>query len=816
MSDKYYVLTAGEWNHNDESERARLKILVLDRVEREVRETNPIGLIIPMMTEINIDWLYGEAIERLHPWCVENNKFIHLLAPALPNYYDIGKYPYLKWHKVDGYDIQNFYTIQAYYKERRSILMYPHMLFTCYNNKPHVHRDYIVDQFAKHWLFRDGVVTWHGDIPNGRYSRKFEHYKGDPILRDESGFKLHETNSPNDVPQRYLTGFIDIVTETNFEDNEFFMSEKTSRPLMTQKPFLVLGPRGYHKWLETKGIQKYDELFDYGFDDEPDMEARANGIIENLLRLRHRYCNYETDERQTVTYRTLLNKLKPKLKSNLNAYINYTVTGKFITNYNNPFPWLFEKDVSNYVELQRKESGDEFDMLHNFCANVVSEYHNNNYELFDVTQPPERYYLVEFQHSNKFPELWKDHPIRSLDVLPPTHYRYGTINCAHMPHEENELRQISAIATDIEKVNPDRVLIFSGSEMDFDLIYGELYYMLGDWCKTQNKKIHIFVSNVPPNTFPPEWVEVHKFVQTYDVANIVNAQNWHKNNLVKPMPTKLFSCYNGRTADYRLYLVDQLAKYDLLEISRTVYRQAMNPDLIHPDSWMYYNGTPILIDEETYPECDPKYHGFPRKYMDGCIDIVTETRFEENCHYMSEKTARAVTTLKPFLVLSSPGYHTWLEHKGIEKYDEIFDYSFDDEKDFRDRAKGIVRNLVRLSKEYKTPEDYARLLEMLKPKLKRNLINYVDHVYSGRSILPFLPDWLTYSKFVEMKGGDIRGNNPINTTHHHGTLGLTLEAEHQPIIYLLAEQENLRTSLNGDWRKMINDGWSFYEHILNL
>lgn len=806
MSNKYYVLNSSEWNFYEDSEKTYHLNRILDRVEQEVRELNPVGIIIPVMTEISIEWLYGEAIKRLYDWCEENDKYIYVLSSAYPYDYPLHNFKNIIWKKFDGYDIINFATIENYYKDKKPILMYPSKLFTCYNNKPHAHRDYIVDQLVYHRLIKQGIVTYNWHVEG----RDFKHYTGDPVLKDEVNFKLHETHSPNDVPWRYLSGLIDIVTESSYEHNEFFLTEKTARPLMTQKPFLVAGPQGYHKYLESKGIKLYDEIFDYSFDDEPTLEKRMDGLLENLLRLREQY-------KTVADYKELLSIVKPKLEYNLNAYLKHVAMGDGFND--NPFPWLFEEDISNYVEMQTPNGGSEFNMLHNFMHTVVAKYRAGEYTLPDTHYIPESFYIVDFQHTVKFPELWKDHPMRPIDFSFPKSHKFNEYNCQIHPHSEDEMRMISCIADDIEKVNPDKVLIFSGSEMDVDLIYGELYHMLADWCRTQNKKIHIFVTAIPIGMYPPEYVELHKFVQTYDVANLTEARDYHgcvgsTTREIVRKPPKLFTCYNSRLADYRKYIIDQLAKYDLLENSVTTYKLSYGK--MHPDEWLYYNGTPVLIDEEDYPNCDPKYHGWPKSYTQGCIDIVTETRIDPLTWYMSEKTARPLITLRPFLVLSSPGYHTWLEHKGIQKYDEIFDYSFDDKEDYKERADGIVKNIINLSKKYKTPEDYESLLEMLRPKLKQNLINYIDHVQTGQSTLPHLPDWLDYTRLAEIAGGNVRkcGEYP---THHHGTLGHPIHGEVMPIIHLLGRLDDLREECNNDWKTEVDQmGHSLYQYILNL
>lgn len=79
-------------------------------------------------------------------------------------------------------------------------------------------------------------------------------------------------------------------------------------PLIFGKPFLVFGPVGFHEMLSVEyGFQLYDEIFDYSFDKEPDLDIRCNMLLQNVKRV----YNLSTDELQE-----LHNKVLPKLLFN--------------------------------------------------------------------------------------------------------------------------------------------------------------------------------------------------------------------------------------------------------------------------------------------------------------------------------------------------------------------------------------------------------------------------------------------------------------------------------------------------------------------
>ena len=70
----------------------------------------------------------------------------------------------------------------------------------------------------------------------------------------------------NDLLESYNKFFIDIVTETYFTGNLFFLSEKTARPLATKTPFLIFGAKNTLKHLKQIGFQTFDKFWSESYD----------------------------------------------------------------------------------------------------------------------------------------------------------------------------------------------------------------------------------------------------------------------------------------------------------------------------------------------------------------------------------------------------------------------------------------------------------------------------------------------------------------------------------------------------------------------
>jgi hypothetical protein len=305
----------------------------------------------------------------------------------------------------------------------------------------------------------------------------------------------------------------------------------------------------------------------------------------------------------------------------------------------------------------------------------------------------------------------------------------------------------------------DGIIAFSGSEMETDFIFGELMTLCQPWCEANNKKIYVMSPSqlhhckYPNAEYPHvEHVEWHG----YDMINYgeINEFNKSKNTLFQN-PSKLFVCYNNTIRLHRTLLINQLEAHDLLEKGVVTYK------LHRPD----------LVDEkdfELYAKPEYGINHFPRSYFKGLIDIVTESRYLPGEHYLSEKTFKPLIGLKPFLVLSAQGYHTWLERKGIKKYN-IFDYSFDNEPKLEDRVEGIIQNLKRLDALYKTPEDYANVLKELEPDMQHNLDAYTNNIKNGQFLCNPILDYLKLHDFYKSNnlGGILEGESQTYFYHLH-------------------------------------------------
>ena len=191
-------------------------------------------------------------------------------------------------------------------------------LFISLNNRPHLHRCMLMDLLAKEDLISKGAMSWNSqsrnwgpDDRNISYTEwyQFRYWQPELLILDN---RSEETLARGggwelQLPWQFSKSWMQIVPESS--DTTVFFTEKVIPSLLFCKPFLVAGGPYYHKVLTDFGFQLYDELFDYSFDSELDLEKRLQLIVDNV----NRYRNYSFEQlatlRQSIMPKLIHNKL---------------------------------------------------------------------------------------------------------------------------------------------------------------------------------------------------------------------------------------------------------------------------------------------------------------------------------------------------------------------------------------------------------------------------------------------------------------------------------------------------------------------------
>ena len=275
-----------------------------DREILEIWELQPDEIFCFCMEEQDAYFIFHDLFRKLQPYLTYHRRWLHLIMPSVTK---PAPWPWVIPESSSGYFLWAGREQPKYlYQYDHDIMqggdgpsIYPHRrngepdrLFVSYNNNPHYHRCLMIDQLVGHDLLQHGIVTFlqpnHTQTPtNTPYEWR---YHDGSRLSDDWDRKMVEQNSMTmalNVASSYRRGIIDLVIETRYEPGEFFLTEKTIKPIACLKPFLALSCQGYNTEFlrDTLGYQLYDEIFDYGFDTLADVHQRVDGVIANLKKL---------------------------------------------------------------------------------------------------------------------------------------------------------------------------------------------------------------------------------------------------------------------------------------------------------------------------------------------------------------------------------------------------------------------------------------------------------------------------------------------------------------------------------------------------
>lgn len=100
-------------------------------------------------------------------------------------------------------------------------------------------------------------------------------------IKDKSNFSVTNTFKK----ELFLNSCINLVTETSYDSNELFISEKILKPIINYQPFIVFGPYGYLERLRSYGYKSFNEFWDESYDSIEDPKKRFFAILKIVREL---------------------------------------------------------------------------------------------------------------------------------------------------------------------------------------------------------------------------------------------------------------------------------------------------------------------------------------------------------------------------------------------------------------------------------------------------------------------------------------------------------------------------------------------------
>jgi hypothetical protein len=223
-------------------------------------------------------------------------------------------------------------------------------LFVSYNRRITPHRCLMMDLLKKEELMDYGKISWL-NVTNSNYDFKYDfQYWNQSYMKIDD---FSDINHPAKVKDILKTNVLfNLITESR--DEYMFVTEKTYKSIFLEQCFLCFGEIHQNKILEHIGFKLYDEIFDYDFDSNSDINKRANGIIDNIKKLK--------DKNYNVLYELIKDKIKYN-KEIANQILNKDtfIPNEFIDLYNqspNEFEYEYYKmtDAFQNIDILIKNS----------------------------------------------------------------------------------------------------------------------------------------------------------------------------------------------------------------------------------------------------------------------------------------------------------------------------------------------------------------------------------------------------------------------------------------------------------------------------
>lgn len=169
-----------------------------------------------------------------------------------------------------------------------------------------------------------------------------------------------------------------------------------------------------------------------------------------------------------------------------------------------------------------------------------------------------------------------------------------------------------------------------------------------------------------------------------------------------------FITLNHRPWEHRCRMMDNLAKDGLLSMG------AYSWNVLEPD-YNFKHWKQKVSNLDNFKNAKGSLYDMPKEYGNSFIDLVNESSIEDI--FITEKTAKPLYYKKPFIIHGARGIHKVLQKLGFKLYDELFDYSFDNEMHRKTRAGKIVKEI---RNNITTPTKYAEMYKSLEWKLEFN------------------------------------------------------------------------------------------------
>jgi len=306
MTGEYYTL------HNYDLDSYDRRFAMIDSRQANVRVKDNPDFNVELKRRCDLLHSQGFVFIKADPW------------ESQDNIKQIVQYPEIEIEHIKWTGGVSWFWYYMYDKHKNNKFNFDHTNkkydFLYLNKEPRAHRKKLYNK-----LFDNGILenSLHTCWPDRKLPAEYEL----PWAQDYPRYGMDQ-----DIYEKpYNDTACSIVSETNDNDYEVFMTEKIWKPIIAQQLFVVHGNYLYLQKLRDMGFRTFNNYFEEAYDLDRDPDMRINTIVDVCDRLRDapwQDIYLQSKALREYNYNNFFNKEKLSLAINdtLNLFLEFADT----------------------------------------------------------------------------------------------------------------------------------------------------------------------------------------------------------------------------------------------------------------------------------------------------------------------------------------------------------------------------------------------------------------------------------------------------------------------------------------------------------
>ena len=198
--------------------------------------------------------------------------------------------------------------------------------FLYLNKQPREHRKLLFQKIQEANLLENSLWSFIGLDNPKRLTKEYE----PPWIADGLITLANNNDQDQDIYERpYNHTQVNIITESNVNNNETFITEKVWKAIIMKQPFIVYGNNGTLTTLKEYGFSTFDNVFDESYDKEIDLDKKIDKIIALCKTIKNNNFKDVYKNTETIRENNFDNFFK---KDNISKFVNSRLK-KWFTNF---------------------------------------------------------------------------------------------------------------------------------------------------------------------------------------------------------------------------------------------------------------------------------------------------------------------------------------------------------------------------------------------------------------------------------------------------------------------------------------------------